>query len=51
MDRRILDLWVGIFVVAGVAALFRARLQGEQRRLVQQAGSYRVTAEFDTSAG
>jgi phospholipid/cholesterol/gamma-HCH transport system substrate-binding protein len=51
MDRRILDLWVGIFVVAGVGALFVLALQVSNAGSFSMADSYRVTAEFDNIGG
>ena len=51
MDRRILDLWVGIFVVAGVAALFVLALQVSNAGSFNMADSYRVVAEFDNIGG
>jgi len=51
MDRRILDLWVGIFVVAGVAALFVLALQVSNAGSFNMADSYRVIAEFDNIGG
>lgn len=51
MDRRILDLWVGIFVVAGVGALFVLALQVSNAGSFNMADSYRVVAEFDNIGG
>jgi phospholipid/cholesterol/gamma-HCH transport system substrate-binding protein len=51
MDRRILDLWVGVFVVAGVAALFVLALQVSNAGSFNLADSYRVIAEFDNIGG
>jgi phospholipid/cholesterol/gamma-HCH transport system substrate-binding protein len=51
MDRRLLDLWVGIFVVAGIAALFVLALQVSNASSFNTAQSYRVIAEFDNIGG
>jgi phospholipid/cholesterol/gamma-HCH transport system substrate-binding protein len=51
MDRRLLDLWVGIFVVAGIGALFVLALQVSNASSFNTAQSYRVIAEFDNIGG
>jgi phospholipid/cholesterol/gamma-HCH transport system substrate-binding protein len=51
MDRRILDLWVGVFVVAGVGALFVLALQVSNAGSLNMADSYGVIAEFDNIGG
>jgi phospholipid/cholesterol/gamma-HCH transport system substrate-binding protein len=51
MDRRLLDLWVGIFVAAGIGALFVLALQVSNASSFNTAQSYRVIAEFDNIGG
>jgi hypothetical protein len=51
MDRRVLDLWVGIFVVAGIGALFVLALQVSNASTFNTSESYRVIAEFDNIGG
>jgi phospholipid/cholesterol/gamma-HCH transport system substrate-binding protein len=51
MDRRLLDLWVGIFVVAGIGALFVLALQVSNASSFNTAESYTVVAEFDNIGG
>ena len=51
MQRTALDLWVGIFVVAGVAALFMLALKVGNASSVSVSEGYRVIAEFDNIGG
>ncbi len=52
MDRTVLDLWVGIFVAAGIAALFVLALQvGNAGTTFKRSDTYRVYAEFDNIGG
>ncbi len=52
MDRTVLDLWVGIFVAAGTAALFVLALQvGNAGTTFKRSDAYRVNAEFDNIGG
>ncbi len=51
MDRKILDLWVGIFVVAGLAALLVLALQVSNASTFNTSESYRVVADFDNIGG
>ena len=51
MQRTTLDLWVGIFVTAGVAALFVLALKVGNASSVNMSDSYRVIAEFDNIGG
>jgi phospholipid/cholesterol/gamma-HCH transport system substrate-binding protein len=51
MQRTTLDLWVGIFVTAGVAALFVLALKVGNASSVSVADGYRVIAEFDNIGG
>jgi len=48
MDRTLLDLWVGIFVAIGIAALFVLALKvGNASTTFNTGATYHVTAEFD----
>ncbi|HKB83772.1 MAG TPA: outer membrane lipid asymmetry maintenance protein MlaD [Burkholderiales bacterium] len=51
MQRITLDLWVGIFVAAGVAALFMLALKVGNASSVSVSDGYRVIAEFDNIGG
>jgi len=51
MQRTTLDLWVCIFVTAGVAALFVLALKVGNASSVNMSDSYRVIAEFDNIGG
>jgi phospholipid/cholesterol/gamma-HCH transport system substrate-binding protein len=52
MDRSILDLWVGIFVAAGIAALLILALKvGNASETFNVGDTYRVTADFDNIGG
>ena len=52
MDRTVLDLWVGIFVAIGVAALFVLALKvGNAGTTFNTGATYRVKAEFDNIGG
>jgi phospholipid/cholesterol/gamma-HCH transport system substrate-binding protein len=52
MDRSILDLWVGIFVAAGIAALLILALKvGNASETFNVGDTYRATADFDNIGG
>jgi phospholipid/cholesterol/gamma-HCH transport system substrate-binding protein len=51
MHRTTLDLWVGIFVTAGVAALFVLALKVGNASSVSVSDGYKVIAEFDNIGG
>jgi phospholipid/cholesterol/gamma-HCH transport system substrate-binding protein len=52
MDRTVLDLWVGIFVAIGVAALFVLALKvGNAGTTFKTGATYSVIAEFDNIGG
>ena len=52
MDRSILDLWVGVFVAAGIAALVILALKvGNASETFNVGDTYRVTADFDNIGG
>eukprot|EP01030_Chromulinospumella_sphaerica_P024511 gene24511-24594_t len=47
MQRKSLDLWVGLFVVLGVAALAVLALKAGNASSLSFAPTYEVTAKFD----
>jgi phospholipid/cholesterol/gamma-HCH transport system substrate-binding protein len=51
MQRTTMDLWVGIFVTAGVAALFVLALKVGNASSVSMSDGYRVIAEFENIGG
>ena len=51
MNRSTLDLWVGIFVVGGIGALFVLALQVSNASSFNTSQSYQVVAEFDNIGG
>ena len=52
MDRTLLDLWVGIFVASGIAALFVLALKvGNASTTFQTGATYSIIAEFDNIGG
>ena len=51
MDRTVLDAWVGIFVVVGIAALFILALKVGNLATFSTAQMYRVDAKFANIGG
>jgi phospholipid/cholesterol/gamma-HCH transport system substrate-binding protein len=52
MERTVIDLWVGIFVAAGIAALLVLALKvGNASETFNVGDTYRVTADFDNIGG
>jgi phospholipid/cholesterol/gamma-HCH transport system substrate-binding protein len=52
MDRTLLDLWVGIFVASGIAALFVLALKvGNASTTFNTGATYSIAAEFDNIGG
>jgi len=52
MDRTVLDAWVGIFVVVGIAALFVLALKvGNASATFNMGDAYHVSAEFENIGG
>lgn len=51
MKRTTLDLWVGVFVTAGVLALFVLALKVGNASNISVSDGYRVIAEFDNIGG
>lgn len=51
MNRAWLDIWVGLFVVAGIGALMFLALKVGSMNTVNSAESYAITAAFDNIGG
>lgn len=51
MKRTTLDLWVGVFVTAGLAAILVLALQVGNASSVSASDGYRVEADFDNIGG
>ena len=51
MNKTVLDLWVGLFVVAGIAALLFLALKVGSMSAVSTSNSYQVVARFDNIGG
>ena len=51
MDRKTLDLWVGLFVCGGIAALIILALKVGNTSALQLSETYRVYAHFDNIGG
>lgn len=51
MNKTVLDLWVGLFVIAGVAALLFLALKVGSTNAVRAQSSYEVVARFDNIGG
>ena len=51
MSKAWLDLWVGLFVVAGIGALMFLALKVGSMNSVSMADSYQLTAQFDNIGG
>ena len=51
MNRTVLDLWVGLFVIAGIAALLFLALKVGSMSTVNSADSYEVVADFQNIGG
>ncbi|MEQ1661191.1 MAG: outer membrane lipid asymmetry maintenance protein MlaD [Thiobacillus sp.] len=51
MNKTVLDLWVGLLVIAGVAALLFLTLKVGSMNAVKTADSYVVVAHFDNIGG
>lgn len=51
MNRGWLDLWVGLFVLAGIGALMFLALKVGSMNTVSSTQSYQVTASFDNIGG
>lgn len=52
MDRTLIDLWVGIFVLAGIAALMVLALKvGNASTTLNMGDTYRIHAQFENIGG
>lgn len=51
MNKTVLDLWVGLFVIAGIAALLFLALKVGSMNTVRTSDSYEVTARFENIGG
>ena len=51
MNRTVLDLWVGLFVIAGIVALLFLTLKVGSMNAVSAADSYEVVALFENIGG
>lgn len=51
MNKTVLDLWVGLFVVAGIAALLFLALKVGSMNTVNASDSYQVVARFENIGG
>jgi phospholipid/cholesterol/gamma-HCH transport system substrate-binding protein len=51
MSKTVLDLWVGLFVVAGIVALLFLALKVGSTSAVNASNSYEVVARFDNIGG
>ena len=51
MNRAWLDIWVGLFVVAGIGALMFLALKVGSMNTVSSSESYEITANFDNIGG
>ncbi|MBU1222379.1 MAG: outer membrane lipid asymmetry maintenance protein MlaD [Gammaproteobacteria bacterium] len=51
MNKTILDLWVGLFVITGIAALLFLALKVGSMSAVNTSNSYEVVARFDNIGG
>ena len=51
MNKTVLDLWVGLFVIAGIAALLFLALKVGSTSAVSASNSYEIVARFDNIGG
>jgi len=51
MNKTVLDLWVGVFGIAGMAALLFLALKVGSMNVVKTANSYELVAKFDNIGG
>jgi phospholipid/cholesterol/gamma-HCH transport system substrate-binding protein len=51
MTRHTLEIWVGVFVAAGIAALFVLAMKVSNLSTVTTGDTYQVTARFDNIGG
>lgn len=51
MTRQTLDIWVGVFVAAGIVALFMLAMKVSNLSTVSKGNTYEVTARFENIGG
>lgn len=51
MQSRTVEIWVGLFIAAGMAALFMLAMQVSNLTVVNSDAGYTVTAKFDNIGG
>ena len=51
MERSLLDIWVGVFVVAGIGALVMLALKVSNASTFEMSESYKVYADFENIGG
>ncbi|MFA5625898.1 MAG: outer membrane lipid asymmetry maintenance protein MlaD [Thiohalomonadaceae bacterium] len=51
MQTRIVEIWVGVFIAAGLAALFMLAMQVSNLTVVGDDGGYTVKARFENVSG
>lgn len=51
MTTRTMEIWVGAFVAAGLAALFMLAMRVSNLSAAMESGGYTVTAQFDNISG
>lgn len=51
MNKTVVDLWVGVFVIAGMAALLFLALKVGSMNAVKTSDSYEIIAKFDNVGG
>lgn len=51
MNSRVVEIWVGVFVAAGLAALFMLAMQVSNLTVVGNEGGYLLKAKFENVAG
>jgi phospholipid/cholesterol/gamma-HCH transport system substrate-binding protein len=51
MNKTVLDLWVGLFVIAGIAAMLFLTLKVGSMNTVNTSNSYEVVARFENIGG
>ena len=51
MNKTVLDLWVGLFVIAGIAALLFLALKVGSTNAIKSSDSYEVVARFENIGG
>jgi phospholipid/cholesterol/gamma-HCH transport system substrate-binding protein len=51
MNKTVLDIWVGLFVIVGIAALLFLALKVGSMNTVSTSNSYEVVARFDNIGG